>query len=746
MKAKPTEEKIEYQIEKFRNQQNEFTDTRIHELCNDYLNQIVDDKTHTPSTKVALCRDNIVLFEKFKNICIGELSWIAICHIAKDCSVTLNRFNKFVVFLYEKRFIQNDISNEILYYMKSHRYNSSLKYLYSTDVSKLFVFDNTNNYIDIVLINANEFVRELLTEFILESPSVRGIPASKAFFELFEDSFTDIKYVKSICSIEYFTCSTFEQQFSYYNKLERQFPIRVLINFYLFLYGKYTKLFKITDELDIFILQRPNFIIEYIKGARKVLLNPFEEIPLSDIWYLDYNGMNYSSNKYSDEFIKIVDFTIIPNNLYRKFAKEYFWKSIDSIVVKLQRHHFIKPFFNYISDIKSGKELSIYVKFNSHIDYTKITMNEIMAYKTFSDNKQQSDNTFNTSILSVKNVLEYLCQNNLLQIEQGVLNYLKSKQVRESNNAHPIPDDELLKLAELMRTKAETSYDNKLNYLIFYIILETEFRISHILSLKTNCYTEASKPNEYVIKSIDKTSDGNIVDHPITIYTKNHIDDLLKISQDIRNDCKNPNLNKYLFLSKSIRMNNYTKHSQEQFNDYLKGCCKELGLPKYTSSNLRDTHITKAQEYILRNNKSDMEQSVLTGHKNPNSDNHYIESKITDMLETVYLTIIGDIELKGQVVDNLSTDLANEEHSVSNKCGYCGRDSCDDYSYLDCLMCQSFIATIDRIAYFEEQIRVINAKIKTTSLKHDKEDLLNIKQLLLNYLKRLLVRRELLNI
>ena len=61
--------------------------------------------------------------------------------------------------------------------------------------------------------------------------------------------------------------------------------------------------------------------------------------------------------------------------------------------------------------------------------------------------------------------------------------------------------------------------------------------------------------------------------------------------------------------------------------------------------------------------------------------------------------------------------------------------------YLDCLLCKDFITTISRIPYFEEQINVVNKKIAASSIKHDKEDYVNIKILLLNYLKQLLKLR-----
>ena len=52
-------------------------------------------------------------------------------------------------------------------------------------------------------------------------------------------------------------------------------------------------------------------------------------------------------------------------------------------------------------------------------------------------------------------------------------------------------------------------------------------------------------------------------------------------------------------------------------------------------------------------------------------------------------------------------------------------------------MCKHFVSTTSRIPYFEEQIKVIDNKIKYATIKHDIEDLTNIKKLLVTYLSKL---------
>jgi len=57
-------------------------------------------------------------------------------------------------------------------------------------------------------------------------------------------------------------------------------------------------------------------------------------------------------------------------------------------------------------------------------------------------------------------------------------------------------------------------------------------------------------------------------------------------------------------------------------------------------------------------------------------------------------------------------------------------------------LCEYFIATIDRIPFFEEQINAIDKKIENALIIHDREDLVNKKRLLVNYLSRLLCLKE----
>ena len=58
-------------------------------------------------------------------------------------------------------------------------------------------------------------------------------------------------------------------------------------------------------------------------------------------------------------------------------------------------------------------------------------------------------------------------------------------------------------------------------------------------------------------------------------------------------------------------------------------------------------------------------------------------------------------------------------------------------SYLDCLVCKDFVTTPDRLPFFMRRIREIEHDIENATIPHDKEDLVNIKRLLLRFVEEI---------
>lgn len=378
----------------------------------------------------------------------------------------------------------------------------------------------------------------------------------------------------------------------------------------------------------------------------------------------------------------------------------------------------------------------MYTKKNDLID---ISVNEIVAYRNYIITSYQNNRTILRHIYDTRAILKFIQDNNIAEFPSGIYYYLTYKLNNKYDNTKAIPDEKLKQLSAYMNNKSTENSINELFYLAFYIALETEFRPSQIFSLRIDCVSETAKKNEFIITSKTKTSANEPIEQPITIYVKKHIDRILALTQKYRAKNSIADISSYLFLMPSDRKNEYKIITPELFNTYLKNCCKELNLPLYTCQNLRDTHMTKAEEFVIRNQLSDMEQNILSGHRSPNVDTkHYIDTQIKDLLESVHGVIIGDIDISGHIHENLPADIKAQENCVSNGCGYCNSKNCENFSFLDCLLCKDFVTTVDRLPYFQEQVKILDKKIKSATIPHDKEDFVNIKRLYLGFIQQIL--------
>ena len=73
--------------------------------------------------------------------------------------------------------------------------------------------------------------------------------------------------------------------------------------------------------------------------------------------------------------------------------------------------------------------------------------------------------------------------------------------------------------------------------------------------------------------------------------------------------------------------------------------------------------------------------------------------------------------------------LFTKENDVENGCGKCTAKKCEFTSSLPCLACKYFITTTNHEIFFKKSINNIDRIIEKTLNKHDKEDLITIKQL-----------------
>lgn len=717
-----------------------FNDNQFYLYAEEFLDYLkVNSKLDDASLNHALLASLKIIPFIFHKQNLNTLTRETLHSILNENGSSMRRIDCRYLVLFIYYLIENHTGLDISLQEISHLKDKFIKNTNFEDFMMVLVEPNPSKYQYLTLnsgtnvtfhLNAeSSLLRDVLADFLIDFNRSR-LPALNFFLDTFEASLGDC----NISNLTDFNYDTFMEQVNYYKKSE---SLSILISFYLFIYRKYNNLlFFNSSNVNPVILQRTD-ISEKLKNDYELIhYNPLESIPSSDKWLLMYVPNSESNSSTTTTSSTSIDFSRIVNPTYRDWVKSYIWLNDATLYTKQHSMANLVKFLNYIWGIKTGEILTIHTKKTVDLH---ITLSEIIAFKNYILSSYDNKVTRSRYIYSSRALMNHVYAHNLDKEETAIFYHLKYNSSEERNTIKTIPHEHLELLSTFMKNESSESFMAQLYYAIFFLALNTEFRSSQILSLDYDCVREASKNNEYVILSKTKTSNNEKVEQAITIFVKRQIDEIIKITEPFRSECTDRALASKLFLIPGNRTGAYSILNAGAFNNYISSICKKLGIPKYTLANLRDTHMTMAEEYIIRNALSDLDFKTLSGHKSTNTTTkHYVDTDLMSMLESVHGVVVGNIDLQGNILKSLDDTINQDENQVSNGCGYCSKSICNNFLFLDCYMCKDFVTTIDRIPYYKEQIRIIDNKLSYVTIPHDKEDLVNIKRLLLAYMGALL--------
>jgi integrase len=727
-----------------------FIEERLYEALSEKLEE-VKFKFNSDYAAKAFCTEFIIIAkEVFANIKLADITLKHLhAFMVKNKKSVYNiakRLSEMLVYLESNCLIEDEGVLHLLsfkeYLLSASCTLSKLIELTSCKNIKRFIyFDGSygqKRNLQYINIECQE-IFDVWVKFYLDTNYKACITRFKTICTEFDNSLSGFT-IESLQDLNFDTYFSQIMYFSKYAGKPRSYSSAssYITGFYIFLSQNYNpNIFK-ESNVDIKLLQRPQIEKELLDDYKIINYNPMEDVPKADKWILSYNDMQNINSEVNTTTSKIVDCTKIKSKIYRYWIKHYIWKAKTNIFTKLENMYNLIEFVNYIYDLKHGIRLSIYAR--KTLD-EGISSNEALAYKNYILNKTLKSKSQSVIIHRANKFLKHVSLNELEKIETGVFYNLKHEAGNEIN-AEALSNDEVRKLSELMKRKAQISIENEVYYAILCLTLETEFRSSQIFALTIDCIQEANKRNQYILISKTKTSKGELLPQAITIGTKRLLEHIIKLTSEFRKNCNIESLKNQIFLLPARRRGAHKIVSWGNFDRYLKACCDELGLKRYSLGNLRDTYMTKVEKYIVEKGLSDMTKKVLSGHVNPRSDKGYEDTNIRTLLEAVHGIIIGNVDIKGKILKEVTAEIATDANTVCHQCGYCAAESCHDLSYLDCLLCSDFIATISRIPFFKEQIKVIDKNLSSATIRHDKEDLVNIKRLLLEFLTRLLALQQ----
>lgn len=728
-------------------------DSEIYEYLLNYFEDIKLNTTLDVVTKLAQARAFVDIFKFFQNMAFKDITREYLYNvlkaneeimISKKGRNTVNQLHKVVLSMISRQLIKD---NKLC-----HLVNLDLNGFSTETFLNILGKQNMDRYVQIpcpikckmnslyfIDIQSNE-VRKAFIEFALTCSDRYGFVR---VCEEFDASLGDY----SIERIEDLDFNSYKAQLLYFSKydekLEKTLSYTAPITaFYLFIKQNYNgKIFE-KSSVDSNILQRARIGQEILDGYKPIRYNTHERVPNTDKWLLCYSGLETDNmtELRSITSSTLIDFTQVESETYRNFCKHFLWYYNSGLNTNMKRLRLTIVFCNYIFDLKSGKVLCLGV---APTRDERITMDEVIAFKYYIMDIKNGNATIQGYIFAASTFLKHISDHNFMNVENGIFWHLKNIPNPDKGTANAMSDADLNKVSALMKKKACESIFNELCFYILYLAMHTPFRSSHIIAWKVSAISDTVKEGQFRTYSRVKTSDGQKMPIPITLRIKRVIDKAKKVTAQYRQECKNEKVKEFVFIGKGKKNGTYSNLAPGSFNSYFKKCCEEVGVdPQYTFANLRDTRMSKAEVEVAKKGYSDMEQMALTQHRDPNSINNYSDIDIRECLEAVYQIFIGNVDVRGTVVKTISKDIATEEQSVSEGCGYCGTEICDNYSYLDCLMCKHFWTSPEQIPFFQEQIKICDKKIAEATNNHDKEDFQTIKRLMVAYLEKLILIKE----
>lgn len=612
------------------------------------------------------------------------------------------------------------------------------------DVSKGVVKDT--NRLVLYLPYKNKYLQEEVFRYhqIMERTPYHY---TSKFTLLFEESLTGI--APTIRTYTDFTDTTFWTQAEYFKAnpdltdKERNICLRLLTQFYRYLVNEHTDHHYFGNSLHLSeALLFSTAFVKHIKQGFYVV--PFDQ-------KADYHnrkrmifllrGYSSLSTRIKDDDFILLDLSAIKNDFYRNELFKYYVSTPSAAAMtEVWQIRYMRDALAMLEDVKTQKGYP-----NPDLKY--MDNKEALLIRSFYSDESVKLATRNNKIGAIRRFLMWeRDENKAISFDDMFFDYLIQYEEPSKTHGKSIPDEDLGKISAWLAAQASTSHEMNLTYAALHLALETEFRISQICHLKVDCIKPSAKSHEYIVQTYHKTGYGRLDSFVISELTYRHLMRIIENTEPYREKCTRRELSEYIFLYDGA-MNTIALMDSKKFRDWFQQACAALNLPKYTSRNIRDTHMTKSFEYVLRHKKSDLVMAALSKHKYlDTTKSHYIEQKLNDMLEATYGIIIGDLDdcysPSKHITEKIPENVDRDENVVENGCGNCKSAQCTMRNALPCLICDNFITTIKHEPAFRRAIEAVDKLIQNSGTKHDKDDLTTIKLLLVMYLKAIYQKKQ----
>lgn len=670
----------------------------------------------------------------------GYLFWIM--HFYRKLAKSFNQHN-----LYDSH-----LSRTLLF---NYRITPFITKLDSININDIFLAPSyyTNTLVPVLFLKfKNSTIKESIRDFISSRPNFGSHLNLTIIIESFEDSLG--KGVMAIQEPKDFNEESFFTQVSYYlsnNKHLRRGCISFLIHFYRHLIQHYIgdSFFNKSYMLNGEIFFSGSFL--------SYILNGYSFQKYSSMYSMEYNvktvfvleNFDYVSSKKYDTHHLSLDLSEIESELYRRLAFDYYTSTPETLI-KCPNKRLLIDILNALYRLKLAEGYP----YPSFLDFYPseanfITNKAMSLYKS----RAKSDSnaiSFNNQMAKITSFFNWIIEYSEAKIhkENTFLSNLSRIPAIKSNDANPIPVEELRMIMFELEKNAAFNPLYRMYLIIVIVIIHTPIRISNVFGITVSSIEESVIPGKYQINfKKTKTSGADRDTIPISNYVYQQLQVAINMANEIRSSCYSPFKEEYVFVYENAF---HCCHPIliSSINDYLGEICECLGLNAYNVSNFRDTHMTKALVMELENRSSLDKLHITTRHKSISTTYGYVPSQIDELMEVLYNIRIerDDNTMAYNPQDNIEEQIPDNVNSkaslVSRGCGHCKSNAKKCRQPFPCILCADFVTTPAFEPMFEYEVRRYGELIETTACEEEKQRLSFFQQVYAIYLRDIKLMKQ----
>lgn len=595
------------------------------------------------------------------------------------------------------------------------------------------------------LFNCHNFLGSLYISFLEEISDIRHVGNSTLNYDFMRSIVGfEINSLEDIDSSLFWHQISFFKSFYSEDEYLKDKVLKTICKFYRWLLGKYNEHTFFANSTNLtYELIFSNALVTHIKNdAYFTTFTNTEDLgDKPRIVFIVKNLQNKSTR-----MVKNSHFPLYTDSLktgyYRTIVIKYFQNvNTPSLLSWTGQAQYIVDALHFIEEMKT------------HDGYPNPKVNNlntdeaILIRRYFKQSKPDLNlATLNNKIGAIRRFFQWAKQCKYLTFDVTFFDYFSQYEEPNQYRGDAIPDEDIEKLNNTFIELCDEDATYKPYYAIFLILIETEFRVSQVCNLTLSALQPTLKNDQYLLYSNTKTSVGRKITQPICSSTKKILESVIEDTEGLRNEVLSESYKGHIFLYRTSFAGKAVRGiSNDRFLDVFHKVCEKAETRLYNSRNLRDTHMTKAFEYIMRHGKSDLEMGVLSRHTRiDTTKSHYIEVELTKMLESTYQITLGnrDINQQSRILDTLPDELNGDDTLVEGGCGHCMAKTCKMTGSLPCLICKDFVTTVDRKSYFIKMISYINMQLEKATIRHEIEDLTLIKTLYINWLREICLKEE----